>query len=383
MRFTQPTENDKADIMELWAKDFESYEPYFSWYFNTIYRPERTYVLKDNEEIAAAAQLAPYKMSMRGTEMDINFTVGVITQPELRGQGLGAWLMTELGKVEKDAGLPFSVLVAVCPEFYAKLGYCHCYEEQKLNIKIGELPKITGFDGKWQELNIEEAISPVLQVYSQMTTQLNGYILRTENNMRNFLTELTGDGGKIILYYENDFPQAYMLCMPQEGQFLLREMGFAAVHYQKVCLQYLQQNLPAETDLLWSAPDFAIKELNLQNAEITAKPGAMMRCRNVKKALEMLKPKENCSFSLCVTDKWDEDNNINIRFSSTDGKISIENTDEPAETAMDIISFTQLYCGFLSAAELKKQDRLTATEDALQQLELCFPKQQNWLSEQT
>jgi len=384
MRFTQPTENDKADIMELWAQDFESYEPYFSWYFNNIYKPERTYVLKDNEEIAAAAQLAPYQMSLRGKAIDINFTVGVITQPELRGQGLGKWLMTELGKTEKEAGIPFSVLVAVCPEFYAKLGYCHCYDGEDIAIKIKDLPKAEGFTGKWQQADIEEAIAPVLQIYTEMTKPLNGYILRTENNMRNFLTELTGDRGIILIYKEQNIPKAYMLCIPQEGQFTVRELGFAELKYQYACYQYMQQNLAAEDDFLWTAPAFAKDFLTLpKECKISAQAGAMIRCLNAPKALQLLTPQENCSFSLQITDKWDEDNNINIHFSASDGKTSIEEINEPAKISMDIISFTQLFFGYLSAEELKEQGRLKAEPAALQQLELCFPKQKNWLSEQT
>ena len=36
------TAADKPAVMQLWAEAFGDEQPYFNWYFNTVYRPERT-----------------------------------------------------------------------------------------------------------------------------------------------------------------------------------------------------------------------------------------------------------------------------------------------------------------------------------------------------
>lgn len=380
MQFTSAKPTDKAAVMELWAKDFESYEPYFSWYFNTVYKDERTFLLKEGEELLAAAQLAPYMLKMRGECLPIDFAVGVITQPEHRGKGLGAKLMRELLRVQKERGKYFSLLVAVTPIFYAKLGYCHCYEDKRCDMPIGELEAKGQFAGCWQSCEIEAAI-PLLQgIYKKMTAALNGCIIRTAENWRNFLTELLNDKGQILLYSEKGEPKSYMLLLPNspvgEEKLFLREMGICEPQYQNACLQYIKANFPKEKELYWLAPQsaegIAVKSL---------KAGAMAYCLAAEKVLAALPYCQDGQLSLQITEQGQQSKSLLLDIKN--GRTSVQPFEGEADILLDNAALTQLCFGFHTAEELAESGSIRGKEATIKLLNESLPKQQTWLSEQT
>ena len=385
MEFVQAKDYDKAAVMELWAKDFESYEPYYSWYFNTIYKAERTFLLKEDNKLYAAAQLAPYKMALRNKSMDINFTVGVITEPEARGKGLGKIIMQNLEEVQKKQGNAFSVLFPVCPEFYAKLGYCFCYEDTVWDIPVQNLrPQFAG-EGTWQEFDITQALPHLQQIYKTMTKNLNGYILRDENNWINFLNELVNDKGNIVLYGENKEFMAFILHLPkEENKLYIREIGCIRPQYRQICLQYIKDNFPAEQKIYMHAPFFDDSYLHLPLTDgIYRRAGAMIRCNDAQKALQFLTVDIDFTFSLQIIDKWAIDNNIKVLLNAEKSKLDIQTFDGKADIILDICSFTQLLWGFKDAKNLYDNGKINCCQEFLALLQKILPQKNNWLSEQT
>ena len=80
-------------MKRLWAAAFGDEEPYFSWYFREIFRPQRTLAVFDGQEMLACLQLAPYTLSLHSQPLPVAYLVGVTTAEAFRHQGIGHRLL--------------------------------------------------------------------------------------------------------------------------------------------------------------------------------------------------------------------------------------------------------------------------------------------------
>lgn len=58
------TAADKPAVMQLWAEAFGDEQPYFNWYFNTVYRPERTLCLFGDGRLVSSLQYSHKQLSL-------------------------------------------------------------------------------------------------------------------------------------------------------------------------------------------------------------------------------------------------------------------------------------------------------------------------------
>ena len=219
-------DNDKQAVMDLWAEDFESYEPYFSWYFNTVYQPGLTLCDFAGPHLAAMLQISPYTLQLRGVALPVAYLVGVITGPPWRGQGRGKALLLEAQRRLESQGFAAALLYTDIPGFYAPLGYSHCYRQQQLNLSDAMLTQLAGQGSSqvsWREGDISGGIPALSAIYSNMTGRYDGYIPRSREGWAKFLGEHNCDQARLILAAG----QAYLLYTLDTEKLQVIELGFA------------------------------------------------------------------------------------------------------------------------------------------------------------
>lgn len=244
---------DKAAVMELWAVDFESYEPYYSWYFDTVYRTELTLCDFEGPRLAAALQLAPYTLALDGASLPICYVVGVITDPAFRRQGRGHALLRAAHDYLQREGYAAALLYTDISDYYAPLGYAHCYRQQTLCLPAEALTLAeTTAKLPLHESDLLGEIPALQEIYQRMTARYDGYILRTEQNWQNYLGEQACDKARLLLAEG----QAYALYVLQQNKLHIVELGFAdeAALAAALAAVALQAREAAATELLWHAP---------------------------------------------------------------------------------------------------------------------------------
>lgn len=220
------TTQDKAEIIRLWQEAFGDDEPYTSWYFANIYQKERTFCLygdekKPGKKPISVIQFAPYSLFLHGESIDVCYLVGVCTDSRYQGQGYAAKLM-RYAINELSSRFRLIMLYTDIPAFYQPFGFSHCYGQQTINIPAApsaDIPHI------WQRSSLIPAdIASCQRIYQQMTSELNGYILRSEDNWRNYLADfLCGEGR---LYLKDD---AYLLWFVDEDRIAkIKEIGYSS-----------------------------------------------------------------------------------------------------------------------------------------------------------
>lgn len=241
--------NDTSRIKQLWSTAFESNEPYFSWYFSRVYDPAHTLCAVVNNFIAANIQLAPYHISLQGKVFPCAYFVGVITDPAYRNCGLAGSLIKYALNQLKAEGYAAALLYTDIPDFYRQFGFEHQYKLRRICLQINQQSS----PYPWQTRKIDNTtITDCSKIYTTMTSNFDGYIIRKTQNWQIYLEELLGDGGNICILKD----KAYLLYLPDKQSLRLREVGYCDKDSLLQALAKANQLGCAAnaTNILWDAP---------------------------------------------------------------------------------------------------------------------------------
>ncbi len=267
---------DTAAIIRLWKEAFGDDEPYTSWYFTNVFRPERTFCLYLDDQLVSVIQFAPYQLFLHGDTIPVAYLVGVCTDPPYQGQGYASTLMNwAIGQLRRDYQL--LMLYTDIPAFYHPFGFTHCYQLHRYHLPAAATATLPE---KWRKGTLEpDDIAIYQHIYQQMTADFDGYILRDTQNWHNYLADfLCGDGG---LYLTDT---AYLLWFIDEDHTTkIKEIGYSnqlALAEAKSAAGNIAQanNLPS---IVWDAP-YALNVPGLKG--ITVPHVMAMDCRSTGSA---------------------------------------------------------------------------------------------------
>ncbi|MCL1817013.1 MAG: GNAT family N-acetyltransferase [Clostridiales bacterium] len=283
--------NDKQAIMDLWAVDFESSEPYYSWYFDNVFQPGLTLCDFYGTNLAAMLQIAPYQLSLGGMAHKIAYLVGVICAPSFRGQGLATALIKEAHSKLLRQGYAATLLYSDIPAFYKPSGYCHCYTRQQLHLAAEQFSLLSILlDGQsdWREGSLVDDIPALSAIYERMTSHYEGYIIRSADNWRTYLGEHICDKARLALA-EN---RAYILYRLEKKVLQVIELGFVDVMALRCALAEAARLGMAEgaQSLAWPAPANAPQLLpHIPSGLWQEQPFVMAKLLGCQSAIEDLK----------------------------------------------------------------------------------------------
>lgn len=239
---------DLAEVRSLWCDAFGDDEPYTSWYFNEIYRPERTFCLHEAEQIVSCMQYAPYILYLHGRRLPVAYLVGLSTAPAFRRNGFAQALLRYA--MEQLRSLYVVLLMSTdIPDFYYRFGFCHCYQLRRHILSAASSAAISPI---WRQSGFSEPdLEQYERIYRRMTTFFDGYVIRSRANWRNFLADFLCDEGGIYVA-----PDAYLLWLIEDGTLKIKELGFTS----RAALQrgiVLGRQIAASRghpSILWDAP---------------------------------------------------------------------------------------------------------------------------------
>jgi|GEM_PF-1713720 len=377
---------DTQRVKELWRQDFESDEPYFSWYFSTIYRPKRTLCLKQGGRILACLQFSPYTIRLRDAEIACPYIVGVITDQSCRNQGLGRELMREgLRQVVQTQNAAVCVLKPAVPSFYLKQGFRFSYAQFNYSLPMEELTPLAGVDISAKLINFDANWPILASIYKQMLEYCNGYVLRTERNWRNFFDELCGDGGSGLLFSRNGRPCAYLFYLIKDRTFFAREIGFYDRAARSSVFAYIKNNFGDCEKFSWSAPDGDNAHLLLNDFNgLHYNPSLMTRVCDLH-ILEQITYPLQAEGHIClqIHDDFLPELTQLVVLSVANGQGKLMLFHATALSAeLNCAELSQLVLGFCCAEQLASQGLLKADNRSLSFLQKILPLQHNFMSEE-
>ncbi len=345
---------------------------------NPRYDNSHILVAENKGQLIGTTTAFPAKMWLSGVPLSIGAVAGVTVLPEFEHNGVAAKMMETAIDLMQEQEQALSVLYPFSHKYYQKFGYgdvsdMHVYRINKNNIAINEdTSGVRPF---------EPEDLPILRVqYKGQLTWRNGWFTRS-NEWWDKITEKWA--ANIMVYDDGDMPSGYYAykIIKKDGLSVLQIIEFFyadAVAFRALVSHLATQSHADEIEYLAPA-DTPFKHClyepvasNAQNrgwifndlCHIT--PGPMARIINLSKALTTRFYTRGVSGVrlMKVTDPFIPANEEVFEFRLVDGRAETNPAPEATpQIETDIVTMTQILCGYMKAMDAYQLGRFKTTED--------------------
>lgn len=211
---------DTRAVRALFDLCFPDESGFNAYYFEHIYRAERTLLYMQGDKLCAMAQMLPYQLFMNGAVGEATYIYGACTHPAYRRKHLMAQLLEASFQEDLRRGRLASFLIpqeAWLFDFYRPFGYLPAFTLQKERVlwagdfQAADIRKLTD----WQEAD---------RLYRACTGQESCYILRGRDDWRVQLAMFDHLGAGAFGLYEADRLTAYAFVWKEAEGLLAQEL---------------------------------------------------------------------------------------------------------------------------------------------------------------
>lgn len=163
-------ESDTDKLKEIYDR---LYEPgYVSFYFEHVYKPFNTYVIKQRNEIVASVSVNRHATMINGKKLNVSYLTGLYISNDIDSQDLYKTMLTEVIE-EMTYNDLITIIKAEDKDYYEGLGFEAIYQRKDYRITRDQLPF-------YSEIGISDQFSnsEMKEVYSNFTQHFNGYFHR-------------------------------------------------------------------------------------------------------------------------------------------------------------------------------------------------------------
>ncbi len=391
--------SEVTQMQQLWETCFDDTAEFVQWYFSHYWKPQNTIGIFASEMLQASAQVIPYELRVRGTDLSCGYVVGVNTAPEARNRGYAKGLLLECLRMQRARGQAISLLMPFEGQFYYRYGWQFCYFHQRIITNPNELRCTAKSWGTVREVDLFVVQPTLAQVYDAFVQRYHGTVNRTAEQWHSQLEDAELEHSQcFIIEDEVQQVQGYYLLTSLEGKYYVREMAWCHAQAKAGMLYHLMQCMP-EGDKLWlelPENDSLKYQLATSKTDVILYPFLMARIVDVKQCLELLRY-EICDTELVlrVQDDFAQWNTGSYYMAICDGKAKVRLiTKDEKKTlhasgvlAVDctIDGLSQLVMGTECAETLMYQGLLQCEDmiqtKVIQLLQRLWPQQRNYINE--
>lgn len=137
----QATDLDRQALMDLWQTCFHDDPQFLQLFFSRKFSPDRSYLIVRGDKLCSVLHHLPYMLSLWGGEEPLSYWAGLSTQPEDRGHGCMATLMTHAFSLLSRRGFPLVALIpaeASLYDYYARFGFETAFFGRHYQYKVSD-----------------------------------------------------------------------------------------------------------------------------------------------------------------------------------------------------------------------------------------------------
>ena len=383
-------EAELQQVKNLWSRCFDDTESFVNWYFDRYYRAEQTLGIFMQEDLQASAQVIPYTLNLRGTEVSAGYIVGVDTAPEARHRGYARRLLQECLMLQRERGQVISLLMPFEGQFYYRYGWPFCYFHQQIQLKPEELRCAAKPWGTIRHCEPYGAIPELERIYKQFCLWYHGTVCRSREQWHMLLEDAEMEHTQCYLIEQDGVAQGYCLWTPLKGKIFIREMAWCKEEARRGLLDFLREAVPADQILWLELPqdDTLVYEMAVSKTAVVQYPFLMARIVDVKTCLEALTyPNVETVFLLRVRDAFAAWNNGFFRVELSGGRARVtklEGNGETEDVCTGVEALSQLVMGARSVPQLVRRGMLqiqNASRITPAQLEELWPEKTLYINE--
>ena len=253
---TIPLPEDKEEIIALWQLVFHDSEDYIDLFFNHVYNPDNTLIVKTppnpdapphnqlsivnyqlsivncqlppppSSQIVAALQMVPYQIKCGERILPAAYVCGVCTHPAARNKGIMKVLMTEAMAEIRRRGFVVSIVIPAEPwlfDFYKKFGYT-----LPLNRYI--LQSDTSAHADMQSYTFAECTSAHFYYFDCKQRERRCTVLHNAHDYASILQDLRTEGGNAYILFKNNTPTGMaFVSKTEDNTLIIKEIFYETV----------------------------------------------------------------------------------------------------------------------------------------------------------
>ncbi|TCT15729.1 putative acetyltransferase [Natranaerovirga pectinivora] len=353
MSFGLVQSTDISKVKALWKLLFQDSDAFMEYYFDTKTLTNEVLVYKEMEEIISMIHLNPYKIIVNHVIENIDYIVGVGTQPSQQGKGYMRKMMLNTLKRLYNKGHSLTMLMPVDEKIYDGFGFSFIHNRYEVFIEdknilndYEDIYKIENVDGK--NIHKMEAF-----YNNQIALTHSICIKRDCNDFNNILKELISEGGSIINFYKNDLHIGYLMFYNTEDLFDVREILYADYSALKSILGYIK-SIAKSNKLKINTHNQGIHYFIPygDKSKIILKPTIMGRIINVEKFLKLFNIEENFNINIKVNDFIINENNDIYKWINEFECNTIIKTNDTPDLELDISTLLEWLFGYIDFKSL-------------------------------
>ncbi|TCO78710.1 GNAT family N-acetyltransferase [Marinisporobacter balticus] len=386
---------DTPSAKELWGYAFETDEPFYTWYFDKVFKPENAVGIFFEDNLASYLQLNPYTLHLNGNSFETSYIVGVITAPEYRNKGCMKTLLSKAIEEMYHRNHFISILMPFDTTFYRSYGWELCYSQQKYETPIDVVGHYSNHEkgSTFSKVNLAKDFPSLNDIYKVFLKNHQGYVERNKENWNYILKDLGYYGGHTrILKDEKNNPVGYILYFIKDGKFIAKEIAYKNHLAKKSIFGFMYSHKSQAITAQWSAPYNDTTHLFLKDTiqpkptnTVNIYPFMCGRIIHFKNALEhcIFAKKLNFSFSIKITDPYALWNNDTFEVTIKSGKPSVQEVVlSDVDMVCNINIFAQLFFGTIDIYDAIEIDGVKIHNPCiLDSISKIFHRKNNYINE--
>lgn len=346
MDIRKVTQQHTPEVRAMWEICFpEDSARYVSFYFDTIYSPENTIGLFENEQLVASLQLLPRTIRIRNKPIDTYFIVGACTLPQARKKGYMRELL-QYAFALSSSQTPVSVLYPFRYSFYRAMDYAVISERLLLSIESKQIPRP---EKQANRLITDVDIPVLLSIEHDCFARFDGRIEHTSQDIQNSLGEYRSDNVIGLIDEKQQWFLWYYLRGDTCHVARIAYRSLSALYEALGSLANKAKQLHCPLSLRDNLHEWLADSRNV----LALEPFFMLRMIDIPLFLQEMPCLCDTDVVIRVLDSFYEPNHGNWRI-QTNNKIisSVTKTTQPADVTLSILDFTRWACGICDANDL-------------------------------
>ena len=289
---SNPLPEDKEEMISLWQTTFQDSDEFADLFFNRVYKPENTLVIKSGGKIVSALQIIPYEIKTTTDIIPSAYVCGVCTLTLERGKGLMSILMNEAIDEMRQKGYGITTLIPAHPwlfDIYKKFGYIHqinyCIESyscgvcsnkthlsQTATIEINSDKILHGAKANspekphnyFSDYKITPYTREYFHYFDKKQRERRCAVLHNIYNVENIIRDLSHDGGNAWIALHENAPVGIAFVNPKsEKDIAIKEILYDNTQAKEALIYHILNTYNGQTAKVYTPPsDTLATEVN-------------------------------------------------------------------------------------------------------------------------
>ena len=206
---------DKEELALFWKEIFDDNDAFIRLFFEHVYKPENTLIIRKEGKILAALHFIPYQVKIKKETYLAAYFCGIGTRESARGQGL------------------MRTLVDTAEEFTNRTGYDMCflipaedwlfdvYRKLYFTSEIGKRSKTLNPRSSNKKFRIIPCTIEYYPYFNKKQWERKRTVLHSSEDFSVILKDLEIEGGQAFVAFAEDVPVGMIFAKPGDNETVL------------------------------------------------------------------------------------------------------------------------------------------------------------------